>query len=168
MSLNLQSEFGNLSVEWEGPDEIDLFDLYFDPISFRSKAGGFQSFYLTRREVKWADALGYCGALDTFTPSEMKGVGYYALQAAIFCFSTRPASIIYVPKGYEKLADCFLEDVENRRRYFRENDLVGILKDRQMLKYALQFFVEKGILEQTGVGEFAVKRRPITKLNFIQ
>jgi hypothetical protein len=168
MLHNLQSEFNDLSIEWEGPDGIGLFDIYFDPTSFRPEAGRLQALYLTQREVKWVDALTYCGTLDTFTPSELKGIGYYSLQAAIFCYSTRPNSIIHVPKGYEKLADYFLDDHENRRRHFREKDLVGILKDRQMLKCALQFLVNKGVLEPTGVGEFAIKRRPINKLKFVQ
>lgn len=163
----IQLELDKLFVEWEGSKDINLFDVFFDPSLGRPQSSGLQALYLTERKVAWIDALTYCGTLDTFTPNELKGTAYYALQAAIFCYSTRPTSVIHVPKGFEKLTDYFLEDKENRRRYFREKDLVGILKDRQMLKHAIQFLVEKGVLEQKSIGEFAVKRRPIKKLNFL-
>lgn len=166
MTLIPHSEIIDLSVEWEGPDGIDLFDMYFNPTVFQSESGGLNSLYLIKRKAKWADALTYCGSLDTFTPSELKTAGYYALQAAIFCYSMRPTSIIYVPKEFEKLADHFIEDHENRRRYFREKDLVSILKNRKMLKSAIEFLISKGVLEPTGVDEYAIKRRPINKLKF--
>lgn len=166
MSEDLQREFDELVVHWEGPDGAGIFDLYFNPGINGASSGGLRALYLTEKSVKWTDALTYCGLLDASTPLELKGPGYYALLAAVFCYSARPASVIYVPKGYEKLADYFLEDKENRRRCFREAELVGILKDRKMLKSAIGFLVNKGVLEEIGVGEFAVKRRPIARLKF--
>lgn len=166
MSENLMSEFSELLVRWEGPEGVEIFDLYFTPGVNGASSGGLRALYLAQQDVKWVDALAYCGSLDTFTPGELKGAGYYALLAAVFCYAARPASVIYVPKGYEKLADYFLEDQENRRRCFREADLVGVLKDRKMLRSAIEFLVDKGVLEIVGVGEYAVKRRPIAKLKF--
>jgi hypothetical protein len=128
MSDDLQREFGEIMVHWEGPDGVGVFDLYFDPRIIGASSGGLRALYLIKQSVKWTDALAYCGSLDTFTPRDLKGPGYYALLAAVFCYSAKPASVIYVPTGYEKLMDYFLEDKENRRRFFREAELVGILR----------------------------------------
>lgn len=155
----------NVFTEWQGQSGKDLLDEFLDP-NYSSTQSGLQAHYVVEKKVKWAEAIAAYGVLDTTTPDHLKGIEYYGFQAAVFCFSVNPFGVAYVPKGYERLADHFLEDRENRRRYFREQDLVGILKNRQMLKTAIQFLVDQQILEQTGVGEFAIRRRPIKKLRF--
>jgi hypothetical protein len=159
--------FGSeVSVEWHGLEGRELIADFLDP-RYSSTVSTFEAHYLVEKKASWADAIGGFGTLDTVTPDELKGIEYYALQAAIFCYSINPVGLIYVPKGYERLADYFLEDKENRRRFFKERDLVGILKNRETLKAAIRFLVDKKVIEQTAIGVYAVRRKPLKKFRFV-
>jgi hypothetical protein len=159
------SDFDDLCLTWEGPEGVDLHDLYLSPMAHSAQPGGLNAFYLSKRKLKLLEALAPISALDRFTPDEVKGPEYWALQAAIFVYSARPVTIDWIPPKYEKLMNCFLEDKEQRLRHFKERDLASCLSNRTMLKEALRFLTDKGILEQIDSERYVIRRRPIAKLS---
>jgi hypothetical protein len=148
-------------IEWEGPDAVDLVDWW---LGYEHSEAGLNSLFLFKRSGSLAVAVSTIGALDKFTPENLKNEAYYAFIAIIGLASMRPFDVLYIPKQYEKIVTAIIENPKQLRRTVKEADLIGVLQNREFLKTALKFLCDKKILEPIGSKEYLISRRPVLEL----